>query len=790
MFKSYLKLAVRNLLKDKGFSMINIAGLALGIACSLLILLWVQDERSMDAFHSNGSRLYTIYEWAFDDGVVTAGYGTRGPLADELKKKIPEVEMSTAFAWQETHTFSAGNKIIKEDGNTAGADFFRMFSYPLLEGTAADALSSPESIAISHSMADDFFGSPSAAIGKTLRYENRKDLTVKAVFEDPGPHCAEKFRFLLNWEAFKTEKPWTTSWDNVGPHALVMLRRDADRATVEKKLAHFMDTYFTDQNARHYQELKIQPFGDQYLHSHFVDGRPGGGRIEYVRLFSLVAFFILLIACINFMNLTTARSVKRAKEIGIRKVIGALRGSLIRQFIGEAVLIASLAAALALVLVILVLPAFNSLTGKQLLLPYNRWTFWLLLAALTLLTGLFSGSYPALFLSAFRPILVLKGSLVSGVRALWFRKSLIVFQFILSIVLIISTILISRQVNYVQTANLGYEKESLLYIPIEGDLLGKVPLLLSEAGQIPGVARVSAISQEPTEIDNLDAGIGWEGKDPGSKPMFTQLAVGYDLAQTMKLRLVKGRDFSRDYPTDSLGYVLNESALRQTGYKDPIGKPFTFAGKRGKIIGIVGDFHFQSLHNAIRPLVIRLGVGHNNLFELLVRTDSGKTKEALAGLEHLCKTLNPEFPFTYKFSDEQYGRLYQSEQMIGRLSAIFAVLAIFISCLGLLGLSLYTAEQRRKEIGIRKVLGASVASLFQLLSREFLALVGIAFVTAAPIGWWATHQWLEKFAYRTNIPWWVFGLAGLLSAVITLATVGVQALRAAGANPVKSLRTE
>ena len=320
--------------------------------------------------------------------------------------------------------------------------------------------------------------------------------------------------------------------------------------------------------------------------------------------------------------------------------------------------------------------------------------------------------------------------------------------------------------------------------------MNQVDLLQSEAGQLPGVAGVSPISQEPTEIDNLDAGIDWEGKDPGSKPMFTQLAVGYNFTQTMKIRVMQGRDFSKDYPTDSLGYILNESALQQTGYKDPIGKPFTFWGRRGKIIGIIADFHFQSLHNTIRPLVIRLGVGQQNFWDLLVRTQPGKTREALAGLELLNKTLNPKFPFTCKFADEQYGRLYRSEQVIGRLSAIFAGLAIFISCLGLLGLSLYTAEQRKKEIGIRKVLGASVAALFQLLSREFLLLVGIAFVIAAPVGWWATHQWLEQFAYRTNVPWWIFGLAGILSALIALTTVGVQALRVAGANPVKSLRTE
>jgi ABC-type antimicrobial peptide transport system permease subunit len=660
----------------------------------------------------------------------------------------------------------------------------------LLEGSAADALSTPGSIAISRHMAANLFGSPSSAIGKTVRYENRRDFTVKAVFEDLPAHVSQKFDFLLNWEAFKEEKPWATSWGNSGPHALVMLRPDANPAQVEKKMARFLDAYSTGQDQRHYVRLGLQPFGDQYLYTRFINGYPTGGGIEYVRLFSLVALFILLIACINFMNLTTARSMKRAKEIGVRKVIGAGRGALIRQFLGEAILIAVLSAGLALLLVQMVLPSFNTLTGKQILLPYTQWSFWCLLIGLALVTGAFSGSYPAFFLSAFNPIRMLKGSLLSGVRTVWVRKGLVVFQFVLSIVLIISTILISRQVNYVQTANLGYDRENLLYIPIEGELINKLDVLLPEVRRTPGIAMVSPMSQEPTVIDNLDAGIDWPGKDPDSKPMFTQFAVGYDYSRTMKIRMVQGRDFSKDFPTDSIGYILNETALRQVGYKDPIGKPFTFWGKRGAIIGIIQDFHFQTLHNAIRPLVIRLGVGQHNFWTLLIRTQPGKTKEALAGLERLCKQLNPGFPFTYKFSDDIYGRLYLSEQIIGRLSIIFAILAIFISCLGLLGLSIFTAEQRTKEIGIRKVLGAGIASLIHLLSGEFLVLVGIAFLIAVPLAWWAMHQWLQQFAYQTNIPWWIFALSGILALLIALATVCWQALRAAIANPIKALRSE
>ncbi|MBS1664017.1 MAG: ABC transporter permease [Bacteroidetes bacterium] len=791
MFKNYFVIAVRNLFKHKSFSVINIAGMALGTACSLLILLWVQDEREKDAFHKNDRRLFRVYERMVNNGAVSAGYETRGIMADELKRNIPEIEKASPFAWQESHTFAVGNKILKQIGNSAGADFFEMFSYPLLEGSAKDALGSPESIVLSKNMAVRFFGSPAAAIGKTIRYENRKDLTVKAVFENLSPQVSNRFDFLLNWHLFQEEKAWTKLWTTTGPRALLLLRADADPAKVEQKMARFIDQYYKKQDARIYNELGIQRFSEAYLHSHFENGRPGGGRIEYVHLFSLVASFLLLIACINFMNLTTARSVQRAKEIGVRKVMGARRVLLIRQFIGEALFIAFLATLLALLLVALALPSFNQLTGKEIALPYGRWPFWAWVAALCLMTGVFSGSYPAFHLSAFNPIRVLKGSIVKARgAALWFRKGLVVFQFVLSIVLIISTLLISRQVNYIQSANLGYDKSNLFYIPIEGDLSSKLELLISEAEKSQGVASVTPLSQEPTQIQNGEAALDWEGKDPEDNTYFTHLGVGYEFASTMKIAMVEGRDFSKTFPTDSTGYILNETAARLVGYRQAIGRPFTFRGKRGTIVGVVHDFHFLSLHQPIGPLVLRLGYGERNFFSLLVRTKPGQIKEALANMQKLCKTLNPNFPFSYKFSDEEYGQLYRSEAIIGSLSVIFAILAIFIASLGLLGLSMFTAEQRTKEIGIRKVLGASVTSLFRLLSTDFLLLVAIAFLIASPIAWWSMHEWMQQFAYKAGIPWWIFGLAGIISLAIALLTVCVQSVRAASANPVKSLRSE
>jgi len=789
MIKNYLLIALRNLRKNKVFSFINILGLALGMACSLLILLWVRDEQSINKFHINRNQLYTIYERQYYDNKIDAIYSTPGLMSDEMKRVLPDIQYATGFAWNNTNTFQVGDKIQKEEGNHAGADFFKMFTYPLLEGTAATALNSPVNIAISRKMANDFFGSPKDAIGKTIRYENSKEFTVTAVFENVPENASVKFDYLINWQFFIDENNWMKSWGNNGPNTFVMLRPGADPVAFEKKITHFLDNYNKEQDNSFRIQLGMQRFDAMYLHSEFKNGQQSGGRIEYVRLFSIIAIFILLIACINFMNLTTARSVKRAKEIGIRKVVGAVRGSLIRQFIGEAVLLAFFAVVIALLLAALLLPTFNELTGKHIILPLSATDFWISIIALTLVTGFLSGSYPALFLSSFNPVKVLKGTLRFSSKAALFRKGLVVFQFVLSIVLIVGTIVISKQVNYIQTKSLGYDRENLIYIPIEGDLSKNYLLYKEQASKMPGIKLVTRISQSPTEIDNGTGGVDWEGKDPNTRPMFTQIATGYDFTKTMSAHMSQGRDFSKEFATDSVGYILNEEALKKISYKDPIGKPLTFWGKKGKIIGVMKNFHFNSLHEPIKPLVIRLGE-KDDYGSILIRTEAGKTKQALASLEVLSKQLNPKFPFSYQFSDDEYQKLYRSEQVISKLSGYFSFLAIFISCLGLLGLAMFTAEQRTREIGIRKVLGASASSLFTLLSKEFLVFVLVALIIASPIAWLMMNKWLQDYAYRIDVSWWMFVIAGTLAILIALLTVSFQAIRAALANPVKSLRTE
>ena len=563
----------------------------------------------------------------------------------------------------------------------------------------------------------------------------------------------------------------------------------AQATGVEKKISRFLDAYNKTQSASFRIELHMQPFGETYLHTNFVNGYIEGGRIEYVRLFSLVAVFILFIACINFMNLTTARSAKRSKEIGIRKVSGAVRSSLILQFLSEAVFITALSVVFSLVLLYLLLPFFNQLTGKQIVFPFLNFSFWLLLFSLTVITGLIAGFYPALFLSSFKPVQVLKGPVKFRTDSVFLRKGLVVFQFVLSIVLIVGTIYISRQIDYVQHINLGYDRDNLLYIPLEGNLSDKYSLFKEELEQDPSIQGVSRCSDEPTSLGNGTFSVLWDGKDPNSSPMFTTMSVGYDFVRTMNLKLVAGRGLSRSFASDSSGFLVNESALALMKYKDPLGKPLSLWEQKGQIVGLLKDFHFTSLHDPIKPLIIHLDENGGGGVAL-VRIKAGRTKSAIGSLEKICKRLNPQFPFSYSFADEQYQKLYKSEEIVSRLSNVFAVLAIFISCMGLLGLAMFTAEQRNKEIGIRKVLGASIGSLFTMLSGEFIVLVGLAILIASPIAWWAMHVWSRDFAYSVKLDWWIFLLAGLVAIFIALLTVSFQSVKAALVKPIESLRAE
>ena len=807
MLANYCKIAWRNIVRHKGYATINILGLALGMTCCLFILLWVEDERGIDNFHANGANLFTVYQTATANGQVVGDYTTplrfengSGPeqfVLDGAREAIPEITHTAYYTtgyelpWGHPETFQVGDKIVKLEGSRAGEDFFSMFSYPLIEGSPSTALKDIGGIAISRKMAKIFFGSPAAALGKTIRFENTRDFKVTVVFEDLPAQSSMHFDYLLTWEAHKTFL--RGQWASNDFQTYLQLSPGADVRAVTAKLNRFLQTRW-EKNGGIDVRLGLQRFGDRYLHGNFVNGQPVEGRIEYINFFSAVAFFILLIACINFMNLATARSVRRAKEVGLRKVVGSSRGRLVVQFFGESLVFSFLAMLLSVILLQVFLPAFNHFAGKQIAFPWADALFWARMAGILLLTGLVAGSYPALYLSSLKPVRVLKGIFRFTTGAVWFRKGLTVFQFVLSILLLIATIVIVRQMDYAQHSDLGYNRENLVYIRIEGDLSKRDKYLLfkQRAQTMPGIAMVDRSSEAPHAMDFVAGrgAIGWEGMGKDDYIGFKPASVGFDFVRLMNLRIMEGRDFSSLHPSDSTdAFLVNEEAVRQMGMTDPIGKSVSAWAKKGHIIGVLKDYHTHSLREPILPVILDVKEGEY-FGVIIVRTQPGRTKQALASLEQVYKDINPSYAFAWQFVDEEYKKLYTSELLVSKLSIFFATLAIGISCLGLLGLVMFSAEQRTKEIGVRKVLGASAGQIVALFSRDSIQLILIAFLIATPLGWYATHVWLEGFAYRVSVPWWVFALAGVASLMIALLTVSYQAVKAAVANPAQSLRTE
>lgn len=805
MITRHFTTSIRKMLRARMFSLINIGGLALGITCFLGIYLWIDSEKSIDNFHENGDQLYAVYYSEYATGNTYGGY--RIPqrfidphfdgshvLASELKKAFPEIEYATTYAtsyelpWGHACTFRVGEKLQKFEGSTAGAEIFQMFSFPLIAGNPATALSSRNGLAISRRMAESFFDTPSKAMGQTIRYENFKDFVITAVFEDIPANSTLQFDYLINWDLTHDDGilisggQWNT-YIQIGDNANVQ--------ALDTKIKDFLNERISAQHDNKV-ELGLQPFRDQYLISNFVDGKPLNGRIEYIHIFSWVGIFVLLVACINFMNLATAQSVKRAKEVGIRKVIGSSRATLISQFLVESTLMAFLAMFMAVLLLQFAQSALSDLVGKSLVLKWDDPSVWLALLALSVGIGFFSGCYPALFLSALKPSSVLGRNTNLKGKAGWLQKGLVVFQFSLSILILISTVVVSRQTDFIQNTHLGYDRENLISVRVEGKLIQERSYLLlkNKLEQMPGVALVDRSSEAPHNMGfEMVSPFRWQGQEDGEGVSFLPTSVGYDFLELMNLEIKEGRNFDRRIASDTAAFMVNETALRQMNMKDPIGKWISAWTKRGPIIAILKDYHTHSLHDPIKPLIV--DVKEFLSFGLvLIKTEPGKTKEALASMEKIFKEVNPTFPLNYKFVDQEYAELYSSELVISRLSNVFAVLAIVISCMGLLGLAMFAAEQRTKEIGIRKVLGASIPSILNLFSKSFLQLVGIAFVIATPIAWWLMDSWLKGFAYRVDLTWWIFLGTGVLTTLVALLTICLQAVRTALTNPVKALRSE
>jgi putative ABC transport system permease protein len=786
MIKNYFKTAWRNLMKNKTFSFINIFGLTLGITCSLLIFLWVQDELNYDNFHSDTVCKVMLHN-TDKKGNITDGSmdATPGLLPDALKNQIPEVQYAATVVWNWDMIVTVGNKITKENGRYVGDDFFKLFNFPLLQSNASTVLSSPDNIVISQKLARKYFNDVNP-IGKTIRIDNKRDYIVSGVVADVPENSSLKFDFVLPIQHCFEDNGWMVSgWNHFGPATYVKVHKDADINKVNNKIKKFL----TQQDATvNDKALTIVPFKDVYLHGNFTKGIPDGGRIDYVRMFSIIAAFIILIGCINFINLATARSAKRAKEVGIRKAIGAMRAMLFKQFIMEAMLTAFVAVVISIALVLLLLPWFNQVTEKQIILHFSA-SFIITLLSVTIVTGFIAGSYPAFVLSSFNPVKVLKGSLKFGAKNSLLRKSLVVFQFSLSIILIVCTAVVNKQMNYIETKNLGLDRSNIIYIPVQGDLGKKYAAFknqLLQSGKIESIAEASSM---PTNVNWYSDNINWDGKNPNNKAALAEMDVDYDFLKTMKIKLKEGRDFSPSFATDTSNFIVNETAVKAMNLKNPVGAMFSHQQTKGKIIGVVKDFHMHSLHDAIAPLFITLQPNMENGLAV-VRAQAGKPKDALAVLESANKQYNPLFPFDYIFADDAFKQQYHDEIIIGKLSDVFALLAIIVSCMGLFGLAMFIAEQRTKEIGIRKVLGASVSGIFKMLSKDFLQLIIIASLIAFPAAWWAMQKWLQGYTYKTNISWWLFAASGLLTLIIALITISFQSIKAAIANPVKSLRTE
>lgn len=790
MILNYFTVAWRNIIRSKTFSFINIGGLVLGITCSLLITLWITDELSVNQFNSNPG-LYNVYERVFSDGKVDAGPWAPGQLAAELKQQFPEIKYASGFWNHEREmVFNVDEQRLSYQGIAADSDFFKMFKYNLLKGRAHQTLNNPDAIAVSRRMAEAFFGTVDAAYGSTIRMNNEKDFRITAVFENVPDNASHQFEFVTNWTDLLERVQWLRVWIYRGPFTYVQLQPGADAANLEAKIKDFLTPFLTANSGEGYRtELGLQPYEDMYLYSTFEGGVPVGGRIEYVRLFAIVALFILLIACINFMNLSTARAVKRAKEIGVRKTMGAFKSSLVLQFIGEAMLLTAIAMVFALVATALLLPSFNLITSKHISLPLSSISFWGGLLALTAIIGVVAGAYPAFFLSSLNSIKILKGSLKVDAASLLFRKGLVVFQFVCVIAFIAGTLVISRQVDYMQTKNVGFDRDNLLFIPLQGNLFDKYDVFRERLLTRPGIQGVTRSTNAPSHINTHEYDLAWEGKSQDEKVVAIHNGIGYDFLPMMNIEILQGRNFSRDYVSDSTGFIINETALKTIGYDDPIGKPLSFFQRRGTIIGVVKDFHLNSLRDPIKPLIMFLGENASWGY-VLVKMEAGKTEESIAGVEDIFRDLEPEFPLRYYFADEEFHKLYNSERTVKQLSMGFAILAVAIACLGLFGLTMFTTEQRKKEIGIRKAIGASTFDIVHMLSNDVVKLVILAALLAGPLAWISMNQWLSQFAYQIDAEWWLFAAPAALTLLIALTTTGYQAVKAAVANPVKSLKSE
>ena len=791
MLKHNLLLIYRNFKRFKSTFIINLVGLSTGMACVLLIYLWVNDELTIDRFHDNESRIYQILTNQHQTSqIVTLSQGP-GLLGEALAQERPEIEryVTTTGVGSEMSRFTLSTDEIHVParGQFASKDFFVLFSYPLIAGDRNQVLDDKNAIVISESKAVTLFGSPEKSIGKPITWEVpglKADVVVTGVFSDITSHSSTNFDFVLTFEYLKDILGDDLSWGNHQADHYVLLRKEVDPTEFGNQILDFIKT----KNKESYVTLLMQPFSETYLHGKYENGQPSGGRIEYVRLFSVIAVFILVIACINFMNLSTAKASRRIKEVGIKKAVGAGRSTLIGHYLAESLIMTFLSMLVALLMADLLLGQFNMITGKHLKLTLTPGLLGAL-GSISLVTGIFAGSYPALYLSGFNPASVLKGKLNGSLGEVWARKGLVAFQFTLSIIFIVSVLVIYKQIQFIQSKNLGYDRSNIIHFNLGGELRKSKDALLSEIRNTPGVVKASAMWGSVAGQTGFTTGsFEWEGKDPDAIIQFEHFGVDHDLIEVLGIEMAAGRSFSAKYPGDTTKIILNETAINIMGLKDPVGKIFNLWGNDLEIIGVAKDFHFQSLHKNVNPFFLRLKPRETD--KVMIKVAAGKETEVIEAMRSLYAKFNPGYVFDYAFLDSDYQKLYQSELRVATLSRYFAALAILISCLGLFGLAAFTAERRLKEIGIRKVLGSSTFGIVTLLSTEFIKIVLVSITIALPVSYLIAGIWLQEFAFRIDLEWWYFAAAGLMALGIAWLTIGSQAVKAANIDPVKCLKDE
>jgi ABC-type antimicrobial peptide transport system permease subunit len=790
MFYNYLKITLRNIKRHKAFSFINIAGLAIGLAISMFILLWVQDELSYDRFHTNADSIYRAYGlWETSAGSMNPIATSPYPLGPALRDNYPEVEESLHYFPPSSHSLveHEEKRYYEEHFVFADANFFIFFSFPLIKGTPETVLKQLNSLVISRSMANKYFGKEDP-IGKTLTVNTKNDFTITGIMEDIPHNSHLQVEFIGNLE-YLIAKGGSQRWVDHQYYTYLRLRPDTDREIFEAKIRTYINDNQRDPTTIY---LALQPLKGIHLRSHF-DSDIGGtsqGKALYVTIFSVVAVVVLLIACINFMNLATAKAANRAKEIGVRKVSGASKGHLVKQFMGESFFMSVIAFLFSLACVAGLLPQFNILTGKSFSIgSIFVGPMFLYYLSITLAAGLLAGSYPAVYLASFRPSLILKGKIRSGAKSRSFRRALVVVQFGLSVVLLIGTLVIRSQLTYMQNKNLGINKDNIVYVEMRGELAEDHAAFKDELTRIPEIQNVSASSARPLNIAWGTTGVDWEGRNPDDRIHWNILSVDFEFIDTFGLEIVEGRAFSREFTTDTQSaYIINEAGADALGFENSVGKRFDLWDTEGSIIGVVKDFHISSLHEKVGPLIIKVHPSWDSY--IFLRVGSEHIKDVMNQVALIHKRLNPDYLFQFSFLDEDYEGLYLSEERTENLVQIFSMVAIFISCLGLFGLSSFMAEQRTKEIGIRKVFGARVPGILLQLLRDYTKWVLYANLWAWPIAYFAMQQWLHNFAYRTELDWKIFIFSGGVTLIVAVATVGFKSLKASTANPIDSLRYE